>query len=110
MTIYDVEFILVMFGTAVVLLIAGLLALFGRKRAAQLVLCGLGGYFITSIGVGVALAVVAKQPPLGVGNPQCVDNWCIAVEDVKSTLRDKAILYDVTLCIFSRANRAKTSL
>ena len=57
----------------------------------------------------MALAVGSKQPPLGVGNPQCIDNWCLAVEDVQSAPAGRIIAFDVTLCIFSRANSAPTS-
>jgi hypothetical protein len=109
MTVYDVAAIVIMLGTIGVLFVTGILALSGRKRAARVVLGGLGGCLVAYTGTWVALAVVSKQPPLGVGDPQCVDNWCMAVEDVKSTPTERTIVYDVTLCIFSRANRTPTS-
>jgi hypothetical protein len=58
----------------------------------------------------MALAALAKQQPLGVGDPQCVDNWCLAVEraESKSGLNETRE-YDVTLCIFSRAERTVIS-
>ena len=33
--------------------------------------------------------MVSKQPPLGVGNPQCIDNWCLAGEDVQSAIANR---------------------
>jgi hypothetical protein len=108
MTVYDVSALIIMSLGAIGLLGAGLLALLGRKRAATIMLRGVGAA-IACTGTSAAMAVVSKQPPLGVGDPQCIDSWCIAVENVKSTPRDQTNVYDVTLCIFSRAERTRTS-
>jgi hypothetical protein len=109
MTVYDVAATAIMAGAVGVLFIAEVLGLLACKRAVRAIFGGLIGCVIAYLGTWVALAVVSKQPPLSVGNPHCVDNWCLAVEDVKSTPASQTIVYDVTLCIFSRANRAPTS-
>jgi hypothetical protein len=42
---------------------------------------------------------------LQVGDPECNDDWCIAVESAKRTPMNASAHYDITLRIFSRARR-----
>jgi hypothetical protein len=109
MTIYDLGSIVLFFGAIGMLAVATTLSLSGRKRASRLIWRGMAGAAVTYVVASVTLAAFAKQAPLGVGDPQCVDNWCIALENVKSTALDQNREYDVTLVLFSRANRAVTS-
>jgi hypothetical protein len=109
MTVYDLGFIVLLLGAIGMLATAAALALIGRKRASRFILRGMAGGVIAYFVALVTLAALAKQAPLGVGDPQCVDNWCIAVENVKSTMLNQSRQYDVTLVLFSRAERAVTS-
>jgi hypothetical protein len=107
-TVYEVGFIVLFLGAIAMLGTAGALALIGRKRASRFILRGMAGGAIAYFVASVALASFAKQAPLGVGDPQCVDNWCIAVENVKSTTLNQSREYDVTLVRFSRAETTVT--
>jgi len=57
----------------------------------------------------VAVTALTRPAPLSVGDPRCVDDWCIAVEDVKALPRSSTNVNDVTLCLFSRAGHTRTS-
>jgi len=57
------------------------------------------------IGIVYAATAFSKQVVHEVGDPQCNDDWCIAVEGVERTPKDDNAIYLVTLRIFSRARR-----
>jgi hypothetical protein len=109
MTVYDVAAIVIILGTVGILVFAGFLALIGHKRAARIVFRGLAICTIAYIGTWAAMTAVAKQKPLGVCDPQCIDSWCLAVEHAKAPPHGHTNVYDVTLCLFSRAERTRTS-
>jgi hypothetical protein len=112
MTIYDlgaIVLLLLFLGAIAMLAIAAALAFMGRKSASRSILRAIAGAALAYVLVWAGLTVFARQTPLGVGDPQCVDNWCIAVENVKATALNQSKEYDVTLVLFSRANRTVTS-
>ena len=109
MTLYDLLFFVLFFGVLGTLALAGMLSLLGHKRASRMLFGALTIFPVAYVCTWVAVAALVKQKPLGVGDPQCVDNWCIAVENVETAPRDSTNVYDVTLCLFSRANRTPTS-
>ncbi len=109
MTVYDIGFFVLFFGIVGALAAAGTLSYLGRKRASRYILRGLGAGAVVYVAASVGFAAFAKQQPLGFGDPQCVDNWCIAVESVTSTVTDQTRESAVTLVLFSRALTAVTS-
>jgi hypothetical protein len=105
MTVFDLLFI-VMALSAVIALIAAIAHAFrGRGMRALLTLRNLvvcaGGY----VGVVYAVTVLSKPTVLSVGDPQCLDDWCFAVDHVERVPAVQTTRYDVALRIFSRACR-----
>ncbi len=105
MTLFDLLFILLFLGAVATLVSAAVRALRGRGRQAivllrRLLFCA-GGYLAL-----VYAATAFSQPTaLHPGDPECNDDWCIAVDGVKRTPQSSAVRYEVTLRIFSRALR-----
>jgi hypothetical protein len=109
MTIYDLAFFPLFFGTLGLLLIGAAARPLYGVRISRFIFRGLGLFAVAYVGIWMALTAFSKQRPIGVGDPQCIDSWCIAVEKVDSTPQDATTVYDVTLCIFSRAETTPTS-
>jgi hypothetical protein len=104
-TIFDLLFLVLFLAAIVTLIAAGLLALRGRwgraaRIARNLVICAAA--YIAAVYLATALS-----PPkvLRVGDSQCSDDWCIAVDSVQRTAHGSRADYNVTLRIFSRARR-----
>ncbi len=105
MTIFDLLFIVLFFTTLGTLIAAAVAALRGRRARALAILGRLALGAVAYIGIVYLATALSKQPVLRVSDPQCSDDWCIAVEGVKRTPKDAVTVYDVTLRIFSRAQR-----
>ncbi len=103
MSIFDLVFILVFLATAATLVAAAGLALFGNRRGASSLLKGYGLFLGTYLLVVVVVSLFGQRRTFRVGEPQCFDDWCIAVEHVTRTSGERASVYDVTLRYFSRA-------
>src|SRR5262249_29614556 len=84
---------------------AAFLALRGRRRQALTILRNLGLCAAGYIGIVYAVTALSKQVVHRLGDPQCNDDWCIAVDDVKRTTEGTNTNYDVTIRLFSRARR-----
>jgi hypothetical protein len=104
-----VTFIVLFFALLGVVLLGAGAAMLGHGHQAKLIFASLGAVGMAYICAWIAVTAVSKQPPLTVGNPQCIDNWCGGVEKVELRPQAATIIYDVTICIFSRAERAPTS-
>jgi hypothetical protein len=105
MTIFDLLFI-ALFLSAIGALIAAVVAIFrGRRARALFILRTLALCAVAYIGIVYIATALSKQVVLRVGDPQCSDDWCLAVERAKRTPKNTVTLYDVTLRIFSRARR-----
>jgi hypothetical protein len=105
LTIFDLLFI-ALFLTAVVILIAAAgLAVRGRRVRALRILSKLAVGTVAYIGIVYAATAFSKQVVLRIGDPECSDDWCLAVEGVKRTPGNTIAVYDITLRIFSRARR-----
>ncbi|HUI57304.1 MAG TPA: hypothetical protein VLY04_20150 [Bryobacteraceae bacterium] len=105
MTIFDLLFIALFFCTLGALVAAAVFALSGRRTRALGVLRRLAICAGVYLGIVYVSAVFAKQTVLRVGDPQCNDDWCLAVDGVERMPHETAVLYRVTLRIFSRALR-----
>ena len=105
MTVFDLLFIVLVLA-AIGTLVAVVTAIFrGRRSRAlsilrRLVLCAA----VYSATVYIATAF-SKQRVLRIGDPQCSDDWCLAVEGFTPSKANAATTCEVTLRIFSRARR-----
>ncbi len=105
MTVFDLLFI-ALFLTAIGTLIAVAVAAFrGQRQRALGLLRRLAFCAVTYVAMVYAATAVSPRVVLRVGDPECSDDWCMAVEGVKRTQENAVARYDVTLRIFSRARR-----
>lgn len=105
MTIFDLLFIvlaLTAVGTLIFALIAALRGAGSRalKILTRLVICA-----AAYIAIVYAATAVPKQVVLRPGEPQCSDDWCLAVDHVDRREQASTATYRITLRIFSRAKR-----
>jgi len=106
MSIFEPLFLLLALLTLVFLARAALAALRGRfevaRRTGLRILAGASAYF----GLAAIVSIASPRRVLGVGDPQCFDDWCITVPDVQRAPAGTGRRYDVTLRLASRARRA----
>lgn len=105
MTIFDLLFIGLFLGAAGTLVAAAVEMLRGRRAHAWTIFWRLAVCAAAYIGIVYLSAALARRVVLRVGDPQCNDDWCIAVDGAKTTPHDNRVAYDVSLRIFSRALR-----
>ena len=105
MTVFDLLFIVLLLA-AIVTLVAIVTAIVRGHRASalsisrRLVLCA--SVYIATV---YAAAAFSTQTVLKIGDPQCSDDWCLAVDSVIPTPASATTHYTITLRIFSRARR-----
>jgi hypothetical protein len=104
-TIFDLLVIALFFTAIGTLFVAAVLAVRGRWARALGLLRSLAACAVAYVGIVYAATALSKEAVLRVGDPQCSDDWCIAVESVNRTPMEAVARYDVTLRIFSRARR-----
>ena len=105
MTIFDLLFLLLLVSTVAALVTAAVSAVRGGGAKARGILSRVALCAASYIAVVYIATALSKPVVLGVGDPQCSDDWCLSVEGVKRTPGTSAVVYDVTLRIFSRARR-----
>jgi len=101
-TIFEPLFILCFLASVVVLVLAGVAAIRGRRAEALRKLGGLGICAAVYTAVVLAVGFATPRKIYQVGDTQCFDDWCIAVV---SASRSQARLLEVTLQLSSRAKR-----
>lgn len=101
--------LLILFGTIVSLLVSMVLLVSGRFRTAAKVFLGTLGGVSAYVVVVLLVALLTPQKIINIGDSYCMDIWCIAVEKVTTTPRERDTLYKVDVRIFSDANTVKTS-
>lgn len=105
MTLFDLLF-LVLLLTAVVTLVGAAAMLFrGQGRRALRMLGRLVIGTVVYVGIVYAATALSKQTVLHPGDPDCSDDWCLAVDSAQRTASGDTAEYDVKLRIFSRALR-----
>jgi hypothetical protein len=104
-TIFDLLFLVLLFAAIITLITAIVSAFRGRRRQALSLLRNLALCVSAYIGVVYVVTAFSRPGVHSLGDPQCNDDWCIAVEDVKRTPKSTKTDYEVTLRIFSRARR-----
>jgi hypothetical protein len=105
MTIFDLLFIGVFFGTVALLVLAGFAAIRGRRARAIILLRRLGVFVGVYLGIVILVSLVSPSRVLEIGEEQCWDDWCIAVTQVRRQAAEGARSYEVTLRVSSRARR-----
>lgn len=105
MTIFDLLFIVLFLCALASVIAAIILALRGRGVCARSILLRLAVCAVLYFGAVYTVTAFSRPLALRIGDPQCDDDWCLAVESVKQVPRDRVMVYDVTLRIFSRARR-----
>src|SRR5260370_38081344 len=105
MSLFDLLFIAVFLTSVVTLIVAAVAAIRGQGARANKILVvwaiSAGGY----AGIGALSHALLPLRVLNVGDEQCADDWCIAVEKANHAPVAGAISYEVTLRIFSQAQR-----
>jgi hypothetical protein len=104
-TIFDLLVIALFFTAIGTLVVAAVLAVRERWARALGLLRGLAVCAVAYVGIVYAATALSKEAVLRIGEPQCTDDWCIAVESANRTPMEAVARYDVTLRIFSRALR-----
>jgi hypothetical protein len=103
MTVFDLLFIAVFVGTMVILVLAGLAAIRGRRARALAWLRRLGVMASVYLGIVILVSLVSPSRVLNLGEEQCSDDWCIAVTKARHQPVADAQLYEVSFRISSRA-------
>ncbi|HLK21359.1 MAG TPA: hypothetical protein VKT81_20550 [Bryobacteraceae bacterium] len=105
MTIFDLLFLALLALAAVTAAIAVATALRGQGRKAIGILRNLTIAAVLYVGIVYAVTAFSKRQILQVGDPECDDDWCLAVEHVRKSPQGALAIYDIDLRIFSRALR-----
>ena len=100
MTVFDLTFIGVFFVTVFMLLGA---AVRGPRRRALGHLRRLGIFLAAYLGVVVATSLASPRRMIQLNEPQCFDDWCVAVAQVEQTEAGSETLYSVAIRLSSRA-------
>jgi hypothetical protein len=105
MTIFDLLFLVAVLASVVTFVFAAVLAVRGgRARALKFLRCYSAcvvSYFLISL----AVAFFKPQRVIRTGDPWCLDDWCLSVDEVRRIPGQRDISYRLGLRIFSRARR-----
>lgn len=106
MTIFDLLFLilfLVLLGSAIVAAVA---ALRRQGPRALRIVRRIGIVSAAYLGVVCVVSAFSPQRFVRVGDDQCSDDWCVAVQDVRRDTAGADVRYVVTLRLSNRARRA----
>jgi hypothetical protein len=101
--------LLMMLGAAVGALATASLFASGNFRLAGKILAASVTWVAAYLIAVVAVSLTAPQKIVNVGDSYCMDIWCIGIERVSATPLGAQVSYKADVCIFSDANRVKTS-
>jgi hypothetical protein len=85
MTIFDLLLILLVLSSAAAILVAVIALFFRRWTFVGKLLAGLIVVWIVYLGTGTAVAVLATQHSMAIGEDRCFDEMCFAVTGVQRT-------------------------
>lgn len=105
MTIFDLVFILVFLTSGASLIRILYLGLRKRREKAWRLTKYLGLFLGIYLGIVLSASFAMPQRTLQVGDQECYDDWCIAVERVERSNAPTSLSYAVTLRLSSRARR-----
>jgi hypothetical protein len=104
-TVFDLLFLALLLAGVSSLGVAAVSAFRGQRTRALAILGKLCACAATYVGMVYLITALLNRVELRVGEAQCNDDWCIAVDGVKRTPMNAITIYDVSLRIFSRARR-----
>ncbi len=105
MTVFDLLFIALVLATIGMLIMSAIAAVRGHRARARVTLRRLGLVLGLYFGTLLLVSALAPQRVLGVGDDQCSDDWCIALQTVHRDTTAAGVRYDVTFRLSSRARR-----
>src|SRR6266545_1013271 len=105
MTIFDLIFILVFLTSVVTLIRILYLGLQKRRDKAWRLTKYVGLFLGIYLGIVLTVSLAMPQRTLKVGDQECYDDWCIAVEHAERSNAPTSAAYTVTLRLSSRARR-----
>jgi hypothetical protein len=82
LTIFDLFFMVVVLATVVILIAVVLQVLLAHFRKAVKLLVIYGAGIVLYLGVIVVVSITSPQRVLAIGDIQCFDDWCVAVDTV----------------------------
>jgi hypothetical protein len=104
-TLFDLLFIVLFLIAVATLLAAMVSALRGRGARALALVRRLVFCAAVYLAVVYAVTALSRQTVLHPGDPECNDDWCLAVDGVERIPKQAMVEYQVTLRLFSRALR-----
>ncbi len=105
MTLYDLLFLAALFASVLTLLTAALLPIFRRGAQALRILSVWSVCAAVYLGIGMFASMLRPLLVLNLGDEQCSDDWCIAVQSA----RRAETKFVVNLKFSSRAKRVEQS-
>lgn len=105
MTLFDLLFVVLFLAGAGILIVALVGALRGRRARALVLLRRLGIVAALYFCALLLISALTPQRYLAIGDDQCSDDWCIAVQAVHRESTSLGLQYDVTFRLSSRARR-----
>ncbi len=103
MTVFDLIFLMVLPAVVVTLLLTAVTLMRRQYRRAQKLLSGLAVFVAAYFAVILGVSLTSPREVVALQEPQCFDDWCIAVDQVEMAPSGADVAYTVTLRIFSRA-------
>jgi len=104
-TPFDLLFLVLFLVGVGTLFVAALAALRGRLARALVLLRRLGVVAAVYFGALLLVSALTPQRYLAIGDDQCSDDWCIAVQTAQHERTSNGFQYDVTFRLSSRARR-----
>ena len=105
MTIFDLIFLAAVLISVITLATAAVSALLGRGKKSLKILRIYGLCVVAYFLVALAVDFFQPQRVFAVGEPFCLDDWCLEVENVNYTSNGSNDFYHLNLRLFSTARR-----
>src|ERR1700687_6150778 len=106
MSIFDLLFLVALLVCSATVIAVAIAGIRGQAGRAFRMLRNLGISTVVYLATAIIVSRVLPLRVLNIGDAQCSDDWCIAVESVKRPPADGGwIYYDVILRISSTARR-----
>jgi hypothetical protein len=105
-TIFDLLFILIFLSTVVAVATAIFQAIRGHWRKSLRVLSVSAVSLAVYFAICCATTLLTPRRVLGINEPQCFDDWCVALENVIEMRDGPNVKHAITVRIFSEAKRA----
>ena len=105
MTIFDLIFLAAVLTSVITLAAAAVYLLRGRGKKSLKILRNYGLCVVVYFLVALAVDFFRPQRVIAVGEPFCLDDWCLQVENVNYTSNGSKDSYHLDLRVFSTARR-----